>query len=127
MSKRAVLAWDTSLTKQRASGAYVREPSCPLYNTTRWRTISRVWKATHPFCAECLKQGVYNCDNLRTDHIVPFPICDDFFDTRNLQTLCERHNAEKGNRDRARIQEYKRTHPNWADKFKRGLPGGGLR
>ena len=45
----------------------------------------------------------------RGDHIVPYPVCGDFFDSTNWQSLCSKCNAEKGNKDKKIIQEFKRN------------------
>jgi len=81
-----------------------------LYQTHRWKSLSRAWKLSHPLCEECRKQGIIRAAKV-TDHIIPYPVCEDFFDMGNLQSLCEYHNILKGNRDKRLIQQWRRTHP----------------
>ena len=38
------------------------------------------------------------------DHIIPFPLCD-FWDKTNWQSLCRKHNIEKGNKDKRLLHE----------------------
>lgn len=64
---------------------------------------------SHPLCAECRRKGIIRQAEV-VDHIVPWPICGDFFDTSNLQSLCEDCNREKGYRDRPLIQKWKKEH-----------------
>ena len=47
------------------------------------------------------------------DHIIPWPVCSDFFDESNLQTLCNQCNMEKGIKDRPLITKWKREHGEW--------------
>lgn len=42
-----------------------------------------------------------------TDHIVPWPVCQDFFDRSNLQSLCQTCNIAKGNRDKVVIAKWR--------------------
>lgn len=101
------LPWDTQRAKDRAEGKYVRDADCPYYNTARWHKISRVWRSQHPLCAECLKNGKFTEGEV-TDHIVPWPICKDyFFDESNFQTLCQKCNHDKGQRDKKLIQQWR--------------------
>ena len=64
----------------------------------------------HPLCEECLKRGVFKSAEV-VDHIVPWPVCEDFYDEKNLQSLCEDCNRAKGNRDKKTIQEWRMSHP----------------
>lgn len=99
------LAWDA----ERKEG-YRRERSADPYHTNRWTKLSRAWRATHPLCEECKSKGIIKAADV-VDHIDPWPICEDFFDTKNLQSLCEDCNRAKGNRDKKRIQQWRKTHP----------------
>ena len=108
--RRQTLAWDSQDTRDRAAGRYVRERSGAPYNTGRWHKLAKVFLEEHPLCEECKRNGRLKAAQC-VDHIDPWPICKDyFFDPRNLQALCYRCNMEKGNRDKAKIQEWKRTH-----------------
>lgn len=110
------LAWDSHLTLNRQSGKYVRKVSIKPYHTRRWMLISKNFRHDHPLCQMCLLEGKYE-DAKVVDHIIPVPICDDFYDTSNLQSLCERHNIIKGNKDKKAIEDYKRLHPDWETKY----------
>ncbi len=101
------LAWDSKYRREH-NGQYERPASDPLYHTPEWTKLSRRWRQAHPLCEECKRQGRITPAQC-VDHIVPFPICKDFYDESNLQSLCARCNMEKGNRDRKRIQEWKQN------------------
>lgn len=104
------LAWDSKRTKARSDGAYIRERSADPYHTARWTRLSRVYRAAHPLCAECQRQGRITPATC-VDHITPWPICqDNFFDEANLQALCDKCNHDKGQRDKAVIENWRRQH-----------------
>jgi len=104
------LPWDSKERAARENGEYVRPESDPLYHTVRWTKLSRRWRIAHPLCEECKRNGVIKAADC-VDHIVPWPICEDFFDERNLQSLCSKCNQEKGYKDRPLIQKWRRDHP----------------
>lgn len=104
------LAWDAQSRGEAPAGGYNRERSADLYHTNRWTRLSRVFRASHPLCEECKRQGIIKAAAV-VDHIVPYPVCEDFFDTKNLQSLCEDCNRAKGNRDKKLIQAWRRSHP----------------
>lgn len=105
------LAWDTKRAKDRAAGRYTRERSDDLYHTARWTRLSRAFRAdpAHCLCAECRKKGIIKEAQV-VDHIIPWPVCKDFFDESNLQGLCEECNHLKGQRDKEIIQQWKQEH-----------------
>ncbi len=105
------LAWDSKKRKDADSGGYQRERSSELYHTYRWTRLSRAFRQSHPLCAECARNGRLKAAEV-VDHIVPFPVCRDFFDESNLQSLCSDCNIAKGNRDKVVISEWRRTHAN---------------
>ena len=106
--RRQSLAWDSQLTRERNDGKYVRERSAQPYHSTKWWKFSRAFLESHPLCEECKRKGIIKPAEC-VDHIDPWPICKDYFyDRRNLQALCNQCNIEKGNRDKIRIQEWKR-------------------
>lgn len=76
------------------------------YHTSRWTKASKVFKANHPICAECYRRGLIVPAEV-TDHIIPWPVCEDFWDEKNWQSLCKRCNHDKGQRDKKLIQKYK--------------------
>lgn len=105
------LAWDSKERRSAESGGYQRVRSDDLYHTFRWTRLSRAFRQSHPLCAECARNGRLRAAEV-VDHIVPFPVCRDFFDEGNLQSLCSDCNIAKGNRDKVVISEWRRTHGN---------------
>lgn len=103
------LVWDGQAKEEGKKTGYRRERSDGPYHSWRWTRLSRAFRASHPICAECERAGRI-VPSTCVDHIVPWPICEDFFDEKNLQALCDRCNMVKGNRDKRRIQEWKRIH-----------------
>lgn len=89
-----------------------RPRSSDLYHTYYWTRLSKAWRQDHPLCAQCLKEGKIQPAEV-VDHITPYPICGDagFYDRDNLQSLCQQCNITKGNQDKKRIQEWRKTHP----------------
>lgn len=102
------LPWDSKKRQPMAAKMTERPRSADLYHTYYWTRLSRAFRAEHPLCAMCLKEGRYTPAEV-VDHITPYPICGDngFFDRDNLQSLCQYHNIEKGNRDKKLITQYK--------------------
>ena len=98
------LAWDGE--RRQDDGSYKRERSADPYHTSRWTRLSRAWRMTHPLCEECKRNGIIKAGEV-TDHIIPWPVCQDFYDENNLQTLCEDCNHAKGQKDKKLIQSYK--------------------
>lgn len=104
------LAWDSE-TKRQADAGYQRKRSDSPYHTNRWTRLSRAFRAEHPLCAQCLKEGRYVPAEV-VDHIIPWPLCEDFYDRSNLQSLCADCNARKGIRDRETIFKAARNKKN---------------
>ena len=103
------LVWDHPNRVDSHDGRYHRERSSGLYHSARWTRLSRAFRVNHPLCAECLRQGKIVAATC-VDHIVPYPICADyFFDESNLQSLCGECNHLKGQRDKIKIQEWKKN------------------
>ena len=69
--------------------------------------MSKRWRDAHPLCEECKRKGIIKAAEC-VDHIIPAPICDDFFDETNLQSLCNECNMLKGQKDKERIQRWRR-------------------
>ena len=86
---------------------YKRVRSASEYHTAKWTRMSKAFREANPLCVMCEKKGVITPADV-VDHITPYPVCKDFFDSSNWQSLCNRHNAEKGNKDKKVINEYKR-------------------
>ena len=107
--RRQTLAWDPQPIEKN-DDKYIRQRSGAPYNTYRWHKLAKTFIESHPLCEECKRKGIIKGAEC-VDHIDPWPICKDyFFDTRNLQALCNHCNNEKGNRDKFRIREWRRTH-----------------
>ena len=104
------LPWDSRRNADKPAGGYVRERSADPYHTSRWTKLSRSFRAMHPLCEECRRNGVIKAAAV-VDHIIPYPVCEDFFDERNLQSLCEDCNRAKGNRDKMLIRDWRKSHP----------------
>lgn len=102
------LAWDPSTKVDKHDGNYHRAASDALYHSTRWTKLSKRFRTSHPLCEECKRKGIIR-EAQCVDHIIPFPICADFFDESNLQALCNECNMLKGIRDRERIQQWRRA------------------
>lgn len=102
------LAWDPQSRREKTD-AYDRRRSDAPYHSARWTKLAKAWKVAHPLCEECRRKGVIKAAEV-VDHIVPWPICRDFFDQSNLQSLCEDCNRDKGYRDRPAIEKWKREH-----------------
>lgn len=117
-----VLAWDSKGRKEADGGGYQRERSNDLYHTYRWTRLSRAFRQSHPLCAECARNGRLKAAEV-VDHITPFPVCRDFFDESNLQSLCADCNIAKGNRDKVIISEWRRTRGNASDGHDKGATG----
>ena len=104
------LAWDSErrLESGKQSNRDLGRSADP-YHTARWTRLSRAWRMEHPLCEECRKRGVIKSAQV-VDHIVPWPVCEDFFDRANLQSLCSDCNIAKGNRDKKVIAEWRKNH-----------------
>jgi 5-methylcytosine-specific restriction endonuclease McrA len=66
-----------------------------FYQSPEWRAMRELVLSKHPYCKECLKDGVYELAS-ECDHIID--IKDDvtkFMDKDNLQGLCKRHHSAK--------------------------------
>jgi 5-methylcytosine-specific restriction endonuclease McrA len=109
--------------KSSVDRTHVRERAAPdpRYNTALWRATAAAVRVRDEFlCQMCLKEDGLaeamaemrsrrrNKDgSMRespVDHIIPAHRCDDemFFDEKNCQNLCVRHNKLKSQRDAKR-------------------------
>ena len=52
------LAWDAQSRVDKRDGTYQRERSADPYHTYRWTRLSKAFRAEHPLCAECQRQGI---------------------------------------------------------------------
>ena len=61
-----------------------------LYNSQRWRTVSKEFLAGHPYCYICGEKATI------VDHIRPHRgDVELFFDETNLQPMCWKHHSAK--------------------------------
>lgn len=102
------LAWDPKSRREKGDG-YDRPKSDSPYHTSRWTKLAKAWKVAHPLCEECKRKGLVVPAEV-VDHIIPWPICEDFFDESNLQSLCAGCNTLKGIKDRPAIIKWKQEH-----------------
>lgn len=57
----------------------------------KWREYSVAYRKKNPFCVECLKEGIYNSENIHVDHIIPITEKPELkWDGNNHQSLCRR-------------------------------------
>lgn len=105
------LAWDPKDKVDKHDGTYQRERSADPYHSYKWTRLSRIYRASFPLCAECRRNNIIKAAEV-VDHIIPWPVCEDFFDTTNLQSLCQDCNRTKGNKDKKLIAQWRKTHPN---------------
>ena len=106
-TKKVTRLYGMKHTNSKPSG-YNRVRSADEYHTSRWTRLSRIFRQENPLCAICESKGIIKPAEV-VDHIVPYPVCGDFFDSTNWQSLCSKCNAEKGNKDKKIIQEFKRN------------------
>lgn len=88
-----------------------REPHIRnLYNSDRWRKLSRQIKLRDDFlCQKCIKEGVYSNADI-TDHIIE--IKDDWdkrWDTGNMISLCHFHHNKKTNEEKKKREKSFKT------------------
>lgn len=104
------LPWDSKDKVEGQDRTWNYEASDPRYHTPRWTRLSRRWRLAHPLCERCRQAGKIVAAQC-VDHVVPAPICEDFYDEKNLQSLCYECNRLKGNEDKKVIAEWRRSHP----------------
>ena len=124
MAEKKRLPWDPPPGPSPFPKKTSREQPGAPYHTWRWTKLSRAIRAEHPLCAECQRRGIIRPATC-VDHITPWPICGEqgFFDRSNLQALCDDCNNQKGLRDKAKIQAWKRAHPGWEATAGGRIPG----
>ena len=77
-----------------------------LYNTQRWRKLSKLHLRAYPLCVECQEKGITTAAVV-TDHIKPARLFPElFYEWDNLQSLCKScHNTKSAN-ERRKTKEY---------------------
>lgn len=79
-----------------------RVRSADEYHTSRWTKESRAFREANPLCKICESKGIVRASEV-VDHVVPFPVCRNFWDKTNWQAICKNCNIEKGNKDKKLI------------------------
>ena len=76
------------------SKPYSEKKYAKLYNTTQWRRLRNIHIKENPLCVICEKNNRVTAGQV-VDHIKPISEGGSFLDTRNLQTLCDKHHRIK--------------------------------
>lgn len=71
----------------------------PRYNTTAWRNVRAYVMQGSPLCAACEAIGFITLAQM-VDHITPIRLGGEFWDTSNLQPLCNSCHASKSAKER---------------------------
>ena len=71
----------------------------PRYNTKRWRTVRGLVLQGNPLCVNCEATGLITVAQM-VDHIEPVRLGGKFWDTDNLQPLCNSCHASKSAKER---------------------------
>ena len=79
---------------ERKSHERRKKANNTFYNSTKWRKLSKQYKALNPLCILCLKVGEIVAATV-TDHIKPINEGGERYDTSNLQALCTKCHAQK--------------------------------
>lgn len=75
-----------------------RSPNQAIYNSPRWRGLSKLHKKANPLCVECEAKGIVAAVYV-TDHIVPINKGGAPYEWSNLQSLCRRCHDSKSGRE----------------------------
>ncbi len=71
-----------------------------------WRRLRQWYVRQHPFCEDCLKDGIYTTTLIEVDHVVPIDVRPDLrLDSNNLRSRCRRHHQLKSLEDRKKYRE----------------------
>ena len=86
--------------KPRRVETWRRARLAKMYKSRRWLNASRAYRRQHPYCVQCLAEGVTNATDTCVDHINGHDgDWERFWDVDgNWQTLCRSHNALKAAR-----------------------------
>lgn len=97
-----------TVTERRAADHHDRR-----YKTYKWQRIRAVYLASHPLCEECERNGFVTPSQV-VDHIIPAFVLegDRFYDTGNLQALCNSCNNLKGQMDRKKYRNARHVDEN---------------
>jgi 5-methylcytosine-specific restriction enzyme A len=81
--------------RKYVKGSYIE----PRYNTTHWRNLRASVLQGSPLCAACDAVGLVTLAQM-VDHINPVRLGGEFWDTENLQPLCNSCHASKSAKER---------------------------
>ena len=81
--------------RKYVKGSYIE----PRYNTTHWRNLRASVLQGSPLCAACDAVGLVTLAQM-VDHIKPVRLGGEFWDTENLQPLCNSCHASKSAKER---------------------------
>jgi 5-methylcytosine-specific restriction protein A len=69
------------------------------YNTTRWRNVREQVLQCNPLCVNCESLGLLTVAQM-VDHIEPVRLGGEFWETDNLQPLCNSCHASKSAKEK---------------------------
>ena len=85
---------------QRAADRYRGTPAERGYDQD-WRRLRTAYYRQHPFCEDCLEQGVHTSEHIEVDHVIPIAVRPDLrLQWSNLRSRCRSHHQAKTHRDR---------------------------
>lgn len=93
---------EQTVTERRSADRHDRR-----YKTYRWQRIRASFMCDHPLCEECQRNG-FTTPSQVVDHIIPAFVLegDRFYDTNNLQALCNQCNRLKGQTDKKKYKDW---------------------
>ena len=71
----------------------------PRYNTKRWRNVREQVLQSSPLCVNCEAIGLLTVAQM-VDHIEPVRLGGEFWETSNLQPLCNSCHASKSAKEK---------------------------
>ena len=84
------------VTKNNKS--YSKPEHAKLYNSRRWRGLRNLYYKRNPLCVECSNNNILK-EEYCVDHIKPVSEGGEFYEWKNLQTLCRSCHAKKTARE----------------------------
>lgn len=88
------------------SKSYSESKYAKLYNTTQWRRLRLIHLKDNPLCVMCKENNRVTAGKV-VDHIKPVSEGGSFTDTKNLQTLCDKHHRIKSAKETNRRKKIK--------------------
>lgn len=87
-----------------------------LYNSKRWRKVSKIERSKEPLCAACQALDLVVKADVR-DHIIPVEHGGSFWDDRNRWSLCHDHHNSKSAREKVQpLFDYEGEHGDYLPK-----------